>query len=62
MRLVWFSTRWDTQGTNSRRLTDPTAQRFEVALLRPPRESVVVDFAHGAGVGTSPALRPLSVA
>jgi hypothetical protein len=43
------------------RLTDATAQRFEITFLWPAGETVVVDFAHDAGVGAGPALRPVSV-
>jgi hypothetical protein len=43
-------------------LTDATSQGLEIALLGPPGEAVVVDFAGDAGVGAGAALRPLSVA
>lgn len=44
------------------KLTDATAQSFEVALLGPPSKAVVVDFADDSCIGTGAALWALPVA
>jgi hypothetical protein len=50
------------QTTGRRTLTNATAQCFQVALLRPSCQTVVVDLTYYSGIRASAALRSLSIA